>query len=62
MRKIVLSLAAMEQPASLTPPNRGTFHLGMLLLAKMEITMRGKAICLAGLSLWAWELRPPQPA
>ena len=47
MRKIVLSLAAMEQPASLTPPNRGTFHLGMLLLAKMEITMRGTAIFLA---------------
>jgi hypothetical protein len=39
--------AAMEQRASLTPPNQGTFHLGMLLLGKMEITMRGTAIFLS---------------
>ena len=46
MRNIALSLAGAT--GFVEPPNRGTFHLGMLWLAKMEITMRGTAICLAG--------------
>jgi hypothetical protein len=60
MRNIALSLAAMEQPASLNHRiEEQTFYLGMLLLAKMEITMRGTAICLAGALALGLGTAPP---